>query len=209
MENAKTSCDVCGRSFAAKQDLEQHRRDAHGHQQHSHAKKESVSLKISKTLIIVIALVGGIGAGIGYLALNPITPSGSVDAVQCNSMEQAAFHIHAHLDVFVDGTEDTVPAEIGITGSCLYWLHTHDPTGIIHIEAPYITTFKLGQFLDIWSNSSVAAFLPTGSPSAYVNGQKFDGDFRSIQLNSHDEIALVYGKAPGNIPSSYDFPSGL
>jgi hypothetical protein len=133
-----------------------------------------------------------------------------IDGIQCNQMEQAVFHIHAHLDVYVDGQHRTVPAFIGIIpNSCLYWIHTHDPTGIIHIEAPEYKTFTLGQFLDVWSKSFEKTGIPIGTPKSYVNGKEFNGNYREIQLNAHDEIALVYGLPPESIPTSFDFPQGL
>src|SRR6266545_856835 len=52
--------------------------------------------------------------------------------------EGSALHIHTHLDVIVDGKPVTVPAQIGIDESTqkISPLHTHDTTGIIHIESP-------------------------------------------------------------------------
>ena len=37
-------------------------------------------------------------------------------------------HIHAHLDVYVDGNKEPVPADIGIGSTYSSPLHTHDPT---------------------------------------------------------------------------------
>ena len=34
-------------------------------------------------------------------------------------------------------------------------------------------------------------------------------DYRQIPLNEYDEIAIVYGKLPEYIPSTYEFPEGL
>ena len=34
-------------------------------------------------------------------------------------------------------------------------------------------------------------------------------DYRQIPINAHDEIAIVYGKPPDSIPTSYKFPEGL
>lgn len=56
--------------------------------------------------------------------------------------EGTAEHYHAHLDVLVDGKAVTVPAEIGFSFGAdgrpngISALHTHDTTGILHIEAP-------------------------------------------------------------------------
>lgn len=33
-------------------------------------------------------------------------------------------------------------------------------------------------------------------------------DPKNIKLNEHDEIAIVYGKPPSNIPSRYSFSQG-
>jgi hypothetical protein len=75
--------------------------------------------------------------------------------------ESLEFHVHAHLDVFVNGQKVTVPAGIGIditnpgvhtfpniagaTGyggivvpcdrACISPLHTHDVSGVIHTES--------------------------------------------------------------------------
>jgi hypothetical protein len=87
------------------------------------------------------------------------------------------FHVHAHLDVFVNGTPVTVPAGIGIEihdpgvhsakakdGSTVYGfinppcaqpcispLHTHDDTGILHTEAKKDQFNNLGEFFTEWN----------------------------------------------------------
>jgi hypothetical protein len=45
----------------------------------------------------------------------------------------------------------------------------------------------------------------------YVNGNKLlnGTNYRDVKLHAHDQIALVYGTPPTNIPSKYDFPQGL
>jgi hypothetical protein len=80
----------------------------------------------------------------------------------------------------------------------IYWLHTHDDTGVIHIESPENRTFILGKFFDIWgenlSNSQI--FYNTVGESnnntltAYVNGKQVDSgiDLRKIPINAHDEM---------------------
>ena len=51
-----------------------------------------------------------------------------------------ALHIPVHLDVFVDGRHVQVPMNIGINDAqgFLTSLHTHDATGIVHIESPTV-----------------------------------------------------------------------
>jgi hypothetical protein len=145
----------------------------------------------------------------------------AIDGIQCNTMEHADFHIHAHLDLIINGKSFTVPELIGIKPEerCLYWLHTHDDSGIIHIESPVKKEFTLGQFFDIWNkkfdNTHLLNFTTNNKSSVmlsvYVNGKKIDNKtkFRDIPLNSHDEIAIVYGSSAHNIPSRYEFQQGL
>jgi hypothetical protein len=133
--------------------------------------------------------------------------------------EGTALHIHAHLDVIVNGQPVTVPAEVGIDDGAqqISPLHTHDTTGVIHIESPTQAQFSLGQFFSEWQVSLSGDHIgglttdATHQLRAYVNGRPVDGDPAAIVLHAHDEIAVVYGTAAQqvNAPSSYAFPAGL
>ncbi|GAA2747295.1 MULTISPECIES: hypothetical protein [Kitasatospora] len=153
----------------------------------------------------------------------PSDPTAAVKAAGLPMLgaEGTALHIHAHLDVIADGKPVTVPALIGIdeVQQLVSPLHTHDETGIIHIESPKQADFSMGQFLTQWQVSASADHLgglktdDTHTLTAYVNGKAVSGNPAAILLNAHDEIALVYGTAAENasvtVPSSYNFPSGL
>jgi hypothetical protein len=125
-----------------------------------------------------------------------------------------------HIDIFINGQRYIVPSQVGIIPErCLYWLHTHDDSGIIHIESPVAKNYTLGQFFDIWNkkfnNSQIIDNVANGNNnntlSVYVNGQKVSNgaNYRDIKLNEHDQIAIVYGKPPTSIPTKYEFPKGL
>ena len=175
-------------------------------------------------IVVIFIIVAGVGFGL-YLATAQNSPSTAptpvaVDGIQCNANEQLLFHIHAHLDIFVNGQLMYIPPQIGIIpDKCIYWLHTHDETGIIHIESPIKADFTLGQFFDLWKRklNNVQGFdnIFNGrdAPAVYINGSKVPNgmNYRNIKLHAHDEIALVYGRSlqPASIPSAYDFPQGL
>ena len=139
------------------------------------------------------------------------------------SAQGTKLHIHQHLDIFVNGKRVTVPALIGIygngdpnNGGFFVELHTHDASGIMHVEAPKIQAFTLGQFLGVWgvrlSESCIGGYCatPTNPLRFFVNGKRFVGDPNNIVLREHQEFAIVYGKPPAKIPSSYNWgPSGL
>lgn len=132
--------------------------------------------------------------------------------------EGNALHFHAHLDIFVDGKPVEVPAEIGIDHARrqISPLHSHDVTGVIHIEsADPKATFSLGQFFTEWQVSLGADHISglrageTNPLKVYVNGMLKAGDPAAIMLAAHDEIAIVYGAAPASVPSSYQWTNGL
>ena len=62
------------------------------------------------------------------------------------------FHIHALLDVSVDGRDVAVPANIGIDAAnhLESTLHTHDQTGVIHMEAPHPFAYTIGDLFAVW-----------------------------------------------------------
>jgi hypothetical protein len=127
--------------------------------------------------------------------------------------EGEVIHIHQHLDIYVNGKKVTVPALVGIdtAGQFLTQLHTHDTTGIVHVESPTKRTFRLGEFFGEWGVRLTSTCLGTycGNLHWWVNGAKMTGNPAQLVLQSHQEIVLVVGKAPSHIPSSYKFPQGL
>ncbi len=124
------------------------------------------------------------------------------------SAEQLAFHIHQHLDIFVNGkpVPGGVPALIGINdNSYITELHTHRPDGIIHVESAKNVDYTLGQFFAEW-----AVFLNSRCVGAYcnglewyVNGVRQTGNPENLVLKNHKEIAIVVGKPPKQIPKTY------
>ncbi|MCL4544989.1 MAG: hypothetical protein M1118_10405 [Chloroflexi bacterium] len=157
-------------------------------------------------------------------AARTATSLGSVDGIACDTSEFGTFHVHSHLAIFVNGVSQTVPYGIGIKpplsvqqtpdgpfvsgGSCLFWLHTHAPDGVIHIESPVQRSFTLGEFFDIWGQplSSTQVGSAHGPVTVYVNGQRYPGDPRSVPLSAHTVVQLDVAKDVP--PQPYSFPPG-
>ncbi len=154
------------------------------------------------------------------------TPAGGhgqpIDGIEGSSREMLQVHVHAHLSLFYKGQQIAIPYGIGIVqpfqvrngfvgmGAGIYWLHTHDATGIIHVESPDSRTYTLGQFFDIWgeplAEGNVAGL--TGTTRVFVDGKRFMGNPRDIVLGAHTQITLEVG-APFVLPPVYIFPAGL
>jgi hypothetical protein len=122
------------------------------------------------------------------------------------SQEQLAFHIHQHLDIFVDGKRVSVPQFIGINDSAyITELHTHSTDGIVHVESARKVDYTLGQFFAEWGvflNGRCAGGYCNGL-KWYVNGVRKFGNPQKLVLKNHEEIAIVIGKPPKKIPATF------
>jgi hypothetical protein len=146
--------------------------------------------------------------------------------------ERLEFHVHAHLDVYVNGKPVLVPAGLGIDTTnpgvhlfntngmpaygginppcdtpCISPLHTHDVTGILHTESATRKYNTLGQAFIEWnvplSPTCVSTYCqPKTSMAVYVNGAKFTGDPRTIPLSNFQQITVVIGTPPARIPNT-------
>jgi hypothetical protein len=110
-----------------------------------------------------------------------------------------------------NGREVKVPAYIGIDfkHQCLYWLHTHDATGIMHIESPDTRTYDLGEFFDVWGQplSKTQAAALKGNLKVFIGNRQYSGDPRKIVLKPHELITIEQGKVVE--PPSFTFPAGV
>jgi hypothetical protein len=133
--------------------------------------------------------------------------------------EGTVLHVHQHLDLFANGRRVEVPAGIGIDPQQQFIspLHTHDTTGVMHVESPTPATFTLGQFFEVWGvplSAQQIGGLRAGSGRmlrAWVNGRPVSGDPAATKLAAHQEIVLAYGtpaQMPKSPPARFDFAPG-
>ncbi len=65
--------------------------------------------------------------------------------------QNLALHIHPTISILVDGVAEVVPANIGITEECMAELHTHDASGVIHLETATAGRFNQLAFKDFFA----------------------------------------------------------
>ncbi|MCU1665239.1 MAG: hypothetical protein JWR58_5304 [Pseudonocardia sp.] len=148
-----------------------------------------------------------------------------VDGISSSDAEQLAVHIHAHLQVYVDGQQRAIPYGIGVVaplqlrqtvdgpfvvgGARFYGLHTHDASGVIHIESPVERHYTIGEFFDLWGQPLDPEQVgpARGRVTALVDGTVVGGNPRDISLGAHDVIQLDVGAI---VPfRTYTFAAGL
>jgi len=64
-------------------------------------------------------------------------------------------------------------------------LHTHDATGLVHVESNAARNFTLGEFLDVWQGLNINGKVVV----ATVDGKPVS-DFRNILLKDGEKIEL-------------------
>jgi hypothetical protein len=195
---------------------------------------------------LAVALVGGVGgvAVLGTSGHRQVAPSAvpvaglqtgpapwgpntadlaerlqAIGVPPLSATEGTAVHIHQHFDLFVDGREVPVPAGVGIDPAVGYApLHTHDASGVIHVESPIARTYTLGDFFAVWgvrlTPSCLGGYCAGGGRQlrVYVDGRAFPGDPTTLALAAHQELVVAFGtpaELPSPIPSGYPFPPGL
>ncbi|MGI0091509.1 MAG: hypothetical protein ACREBS_07355 [Nitrososphaerales archaeon] len=188
--------------------------------------------------IVVIVLI----IGLAYVnSRSPDTSSTeqittSLYPFACLGSEQLTFHIHIWLRIVINGQNITIPAAVGIVnpvfenannekiatgGSCFEPMHTHDDSGIIHVESATNINYTLGDFFDIWKvtygNLSIGGVNhPIVLNSTDILGYKIDSthklvllvdgasssQYGSLVLNQYDYCSSTNQNVPPCFPSA-------
>ena len=120
-------------------------------------------------------------------------------ALSCTTDYETQFHIHPELAIVINGVRQTIPAEIGIQPTCMNAIHTHDDTGVIHIESPAKKDFAIGDFFAVWGKTFNKSQIldkiadDTSVITITVNGKAVDTYERTI-MNDKDQIVITYAK---------------
>jgi hypothetical protein len=189
-------------------------------------------LRTGVAALAVLLAVGGCGTTGTNASNNGAAPPPSVWPLPDDPKEAAGkaglsmlnremldVHYHAHLDVVVRGVRVTVPPSVGIDvrRSLISPLHTHDASGIVHIESAEDIPFTLGQFFTEWGQPLSATrvgpvtVVEGEQLRVYRNGDRVPGDPAKLRLTEHAQIVVWVGPsgAQPKVPSSYKFPPDL
>ena len=150
----------------------------------------------------------------------PSDPSARAKAAGLTMLksEGTVEHIHSHLSVTVYGKPVQVPALIGIDeqAASISPLHTHDETGIVHVESPVKATFTLGQVFTEWDVALAPGRIGSYSTASgdtvttFVGGKPNTGDPAAITLADHEDIDIVVTRAgeKATPPAPFTWPAG-
>jgi hypothetical protein len=113
-------------------------------------------------------------------------------------------HRHALIHIYIDGLLVPVAPNIGIHKPAYSSVHTHDQTGVIHMESDVPHKFTIGDFFAIWGvrfgNASLGNLVNSGDKQVrvYVNGKRVADPVRYV-MKDQDNIVVGYG-TDGSFP---------
>ena len=127
------------------------------------------------------------------------------------------YHVHIFLGVYDNGTLMALPIGTGMVSpnapsngfvngaQCFYFLHTHDRSGIVHIESNMSTPtsqsiYTLKTYLDIWGITADANhFGPFQGPvRVFTSGQVSRGNMNNGLVTASNYT--FWGTDPSNVP---------
>ncbi len=200
-EKKEFKCEVCGRIFGGEEALAQHNAAKHSEAIIKKENKKPADNKKIRNWIISIIILGTIVAGFIWMTSginNEDQACLTQPATEINigGHTNLKLHIHADLNILIDGVSENIPANIGISEGIMRPVHTHDSNGEIHIEGPCVRGFTSGDFFDIWGKEfdSSKIFDKTtenGTLRFLVDGQE-NSEYRNLILRDDQNILIEY-----------------
>lgn len=163
-----------------------------------------------------------------------------VDGTTCDPTMSDSYHVHFYLGLWVNGTQVAIPAGLGMfnpqpaqngfinAASCYYHIHTHDASGLVHIEDPSTapitqSLYTLKNLFDEWgitvNGNQFGSF--SGPVRVFTSGQIYRGgavnqttpatdltfygsDATTVPLYSYEVIDVEVGPTfPTTLPNVY------
>ena len=99
----------------------------------------------------------GISVGLGSIAVQHYLNIDNPLRV-CIDNRDTSYKISATLELYVDGQKAEIPANIGITDSCIHFMYTLSNDGTIYAEWDEEYPFQIGHFFWIWTTYHEGGF---------------------------------------------------
>ena len=118
-------------------------------------------------------------------------PSGTVSSDDQDVVARTGLHFHPTLAIYVKGVKQVLPANLGIVGSSMTAVHTHEDLPIIHLEFSGIVRKKdvmLGEFFKSWGKD-MRSF--GANVKMTVNGEE-NAEYENYIMRDGDKIELRY-----------------
>lgn len=149
-------------------------------------------MKNKNIIWIIVIILAALGLFVwGRQASETVAGTWQDTQIECLALghQSAVMHIHPELSISVNGEPEVIPANIGISESCMAEVHTHETNGVIHVEsADRNKDFTLGDFFTVWERDLQRDDFEA---AVSVNGSEVE-DPLSYVLRDQDSITIEY-----------------
>lgn len=155
------------------------------------------------TYLLVIFLLVLIFVGLSKMQKTAPSTTRKELLALCTGHAVNNIHYHAQLAIVFKNEPYTIPAFVGINkqsfspnNTCIHPVHTHDTTGLIHVDYPRKHPFTIGDFFKTWgiifSKDQLASMhtYDKYSIAMTVNGVS-NFDFEKYILKDQDKIVIT------------------
>ena len=212
-------CNECERNFSSQDALDQHNRDKHGvgggqsthelkqlkkqesgKQQEFENRKASRSKLIKRSTYVAVPILI-IAVAFAFISSQPpAATTDSINSISASEIPRGPIHWHPKLTITINGQQQIIPTNLGVTSSFHYPIHTHDTTGVLHYENnnPTPENMPLKYFFEqVWrkpfNNTCILNYCNDGSKTVKmtVNGKENFG-FENYIPKDKDEIKIEF-----------------
>ena len=160
------------------------------------------------TLVVLLVIPAVLSCGVDQTMDDPIVPISTLTIVPDDGpvlslldpsddilaeciFGEVVIHIHVRLTIAVEDYLLPIPPGVGITPDCTHPLHTHNDSGVIHIEHTRWEEFTLGDFFVIgerWGDFDPLAGMQV--VRVWVDGGRYSRDYWDLPLTEGLDIRL-------------------
>lgn len=134
-------------------------------------------------------IIGGIV--LILLFVGAIQWSKSLQSKDPDVVSRSGLHWHPTLAIYVRDEKQEMPANLGLMGSRMGLIHTHEPDGVIHVESIGLvrkSEITLGAFFKAWGKE-MNSF---GSNVKMTVNREENAQLGDYQMKDGDKIELRY-----------------
>jgi len=166
-----------------------------------------------------------LGVIVALIALGTVAITTALEDVKTRTNEledkPLVMHMHVALNIIINDEQVIIPGNVGIDPSLykthdldrygiknpkkIYPVHTHDTSGVIHIESTELRTFNLSQFFDVWGQTFNEECIMDKCNNEFNKVTMFIDGVQSSEFGEHvfrnnERITIIYGQVKGQHP---------
>lgn len=147
-----------------------------------------------KKTIRYLVITAAIGIGVAALSSSVQIMLNADNPLKiCVNDKDLNYKVAAHLEIYIDGQKQEIPANVGITEGCQRTIYTLSNDGTIYAEWTEEYPFEIGHFL--WLSEFPLRDMQESRSKVYVNGVESPDFIRAPLVEGNSYRAEFVSKA--------------